>query len=204
MEIQLQELIEQIKTDGVAAAEAEAAAKLEAADTEAQRIIAEANAEAAKLLHQAKEENERMVRSGEDAIRQAGRNLLISFRESVVRELDAIIGRQVSQACAPDALVTLIPGVLQAWAANTSAEDLTVLLSSKDLAAVEESLLAALKDRMLQGVTLKADEQLSGGFRIAAKDGGAYYDFSAQAVAEMFSAYLNPKVSALLKEAGNV
>lgn len=204
MEIQLQELIEQIKTDGVAAAEAEAAAKLEAAQAEAQRIVAEANAEAAKILRQAQEENERMVKSSEDAIRQAGRNLLISFRESVNRELDAIIGRQVTEACAPEALVALIPGVVQSWAANTGAEELTVLLSSKDLAAVEESLLAALKERMLQGVTLKADEQLGGGFRIAAQDGGAYYDFSVESVAEMFSAYLNPKVAALLKEAGNV
>ena len=36
---------------------------------------------------------------------------------------------------------------------------------------------------------------------LAAKDGGAYYDYSAEAVVRMLSNYLSPKVSALMKEA---
>ena len=54
---------------------------------------------------------------------------------------------------------------------------------------------------MLSGVTLKASDQFDGGFRIAVKDGGVYYDFSSEAVADMLSNYLSPKVTALLKEA---
>ena len=45
MEIQLQELIEQIKKDGVEAAEAQAAAILDAAKAEAEKIISAAQAE---------------------------------------------------------------------------------------------------------------------------------------------------------------
>ena len=52
---------------------------------------------------------------------------------------------------------------------------------------------------MLGGVTLKANDNFDGGFRIAAKDGGAYYDYSAAAVTDMLSNYLSPKVTALLK-----
>ena len=79
MEIQLQELIDQIKKDGVEAAEAQAAAILETAKAEAEKIISDANAQADKIMADAKNENERIVKSGEDAIRQAGRILLISF-----------------------------------------------------------------------------------------------------------------------------
>ena len=79
MEIQLHELIDQIKKDGVDAAETEADAILKSAKDEAEKIISNAKAEADKIMLNAKAENERMVKSSEDAIRQAGRNLLISF-----------------------------------------------------------------------------------------------------------------------------
>ncbi len=204
MEIQLQELIEQIKANGIVAAENEAAAKLSAAETEAARIIAEAKAEAEAIVNRAREEKERFVRVSEDAIRQAGRNLMISFRESVTRELDAIVGDQVAAGCGADAVTALIPKVVEAWSAKVNADDISVLLNSDDLAAVESGLLSALKERMLSGVTLKADDSFTGGFRISVDNGRAYYDYSSDAIAEMFAAYLNPKVAALLKEADRV
>jgi V/A-type H+-transporting ATPase subunit E len=52
-----------------------------------------------------------------------------------------------------------------------------------------------------KGVELKADRNLASGFRIANKDGSAYYDFSAESAAEMLSAYLNPRLSEILKTA---
>ena len=96
MEVQLQELIEQIKKDGVAVAETEAKDIVDAAKADAEKIIAEARAQADKIMSDAKTENERTVKSGEEAIRQAGRNPLISFRESVAKEISAIIGENVS------------------------------------------------------------------------------------------------------------
>ncbi|MBQ9942297.1 MAG: hypothetical protein IJP03_04740 [Christensenellaceae bacterium] len=201
MEIQLQELIEQIKKDGVTAAEVEAKSILDAAKAEADKIVADARSQADKILADAKTENERMVRSGEDAIRQAGRNLLISFRESVARELKAVAGENVSAVFSSDALAQLIVNAVSSWAAKPDAEELTVLLNESDLARLEEALLAALKEKMLGGVTLKANDNFDGGFRIAVNEGGAYYDYSAEAVVDMLSGYLSPKVVALLKEA---
>ena len=43
----------------------------------------------------------------------------------------------------------------------------------------EEKLLAELNTKMLKGITLKASDNFDGGFRIAVKDGGAYYDYFA-------------------------
>ena len=201
MEIQLQELIEQIKKDGVAAAETEAASILQAAKEKAETILADARAERDKMLSQAQAEHARLVKSGEDAIRQAGRNLLISFRESVTRELTAIVRDNVTAVYSSDAFTQLIVRAVKGWASRPDAGDLTVILNSADLARLEETLLAELKARMLSGVTLKASDQFDGGFRIAVKDGGVYYDFSSEAVADMLSNYLSPKVTALLKEA---
>ena len=204
MEMQLQELIEKIKQDGVKTAEAEAEAILKSANEKAEKIIADAKVEAEKLVLNAKQQNERTVKSGEDAIRQAGRNLLISFRESVTKELEAILNNGVLEAYSPKNLTDLIIKVVEAWSKNTDASDISIILNSNDLKEVEGTLLSALKEKMLQGVTLKANDNFNGGFRIAVNQGQAYYDFSAEAVTDMLSAYLSPKVSALLKEAETV
>ncbi len=204
MEIQLQELIEQIKKDGVEAAESKAASIVEAAQNEAKKIIADAEAEAEKMRQQAKEENDRLVRVSEDAIRQAGRNLLISFRDSVSNELEAIVGEQIKNVYSSEAFSDLISKVVAALAENSDTEDISVLLNSKDAEALEAQLLAALKEKLLKGVTVKPNDDFNGGFRIAVNNGKAYYDFSAEEVTNMLSDYLNPRVTALMKEADGV
>ena len=201
MEIQLQDLIEQIKKDGVEVAEEKAEAIIEAAKTEADKIISNAKAEADKILASAKETNERMVTSSEDAIRQAGRNLLISFRESVSKELNAILNQNVTEVYSSEKLAELIIKVVEAWAKNPDAENIAVILNSESLNKLESVIIAGLKEKMLGGVTLKANNNFDKGFRIATNNGAAYYDYSAEAVVEMLSNYLSPKVTELLKEA---
>lgn len=201
MEMQLQELIEQIKKDGVEAAETRAEEILSSAKAEAEKIVAEARTQADKLMQNARAENERTVKSGEDALRQAGRNLLISFRESVTKELRAIVGENVNAVYASDAFVQLIVKAVEGWIEQPEAEDVSVILSSDDLKKLEESLLAEFNKKALSGVTLRANDQLDGGFRIAVNEGKAYYDYSAEAVTDMLANYLSPRVTALLKEA---
>lgn len=201
MEIQLQELIDQIKKDGVAVAETEANNIVDSAKAEAEKIIADAKAQAEKILADAKIENERMVKSSDDAIRQAGRNLLISFRESVTREMNGIVGEAVDSAYSADSLSQLVINVVESWANKPDVENIEVILNSNDVELLEKTALSSLKERISKGVTLKANDNFDGGFRIAVNDGGAYYDYSTEAVVDMMSNYLSPKVVKLLKEA---
>lgn len=201
MEIQLQEIIEQIRKDGVEAAEAQAAEILENAKKNAEKIVSDANAEAEKIILNSKIENEKNVKAGEDSIRQAARNLLISFRESVTRELNVIINDKVNAVYSSDNFVDLIIKAVEMWTGNPDADDISVMLNSDDLKKLESSLLSELKAKMLSGVTIKANDNFDGGFRIAVDNGAVYYDYSAAAVTDMLSGYLSPKVAALLKEA---
>ena len=201
MEIQLQALIDQIKRDGVEAAAVEAESVLKAAKAEAEKIIADAKSEAEKILINAKNENDRMVKSSEDAIRQAGRNLLISFRESVTKELKAIVSENVTAVYSSESFAQLVVKAVEGWANKPDADDISVILNSEDLKALEDTMLAGLKEKMTKGITLKANDNFDGGFRIAVNNGGAYYDYSSEAVVDMLSNYLSPKVTALLKEA---
>lgn len=200
MEIQLNELIDKIKKDGVDAARTEADATLAEAKSQAEEIVSQARAEADRIVSEARRECDRMTRSSEDAIRQAGRNVLISFRESVAKELERIVGEDVKAVYSSDAFSDVIVKAVENWTADPDGEDISVLLNSEDLERLEDTLNSKLKEKLEGGVTLTANDSFDGGFRIASKDGGAYYDYSAEAVTEMLSKYLSPRVTALLKE----
>ncbi len=201
MDVQLQELIEKIRKDGVESATASAGNIIDEAEKKAAAIIKEAEEKAEGIIRDAKAETARMEKASEDAISQAGRNLIISFRDGINKELSAIVAEETEKAYDKDLLKKLIPETVKAWAANPDADDLTVLLSSKDLKALGASLKTALKAKVSKGLELKADDSLTGGFRIGSRKGNAFYDFSAEEVASLFSAYLNPKTTELMKRA---
>jgi V/A-type H+-transporting ATPase subunit E len=201
MDVQLQELIDKIKKDGVATAEAEAAKVIEAAEKKAEGIVADAQEKAAEIIKNAKAETERMEKASEEAIVQAGRNMLLSFKDSLIAELDGLIQAETAKAESKDILAKLVPETVKAWAKNSDASELSVLLSEKDLKDLEKSLTAELKAEIAKGLEIKPDKTLAAGFRIGVNNGAAYYDYSAESLAEMFAAYLNPKVAALLKTA---
>lgn len=201
MEVQLQELIGQIKKQGVDAAEIEAEAILNSAKGQAEKIVSEAQQKAEHILLDARNETEKMTKASEDAIRQAGRNLLISFRESVTKELNAVIGESVSETYSAENLEKLIVNAVEGMINHSDAENISVILCEKDLKEIEDSLLSKLKERISGGVTLKPNDNFDDGFRIAVNDEGVYYDYSAEAVCDMLSNYLSPKVTRLLKEA---
>ena len=201
MDIQLQELIDKIKKDGVGEAEKKAAEILAEAEKKAQGIISDAETKAASILSSAKLETERMEKSSIDAIKQAGRNILISFRDGVAAQLSAVINRETAKAYDGGMLKTLIPETVKNWVSNGNAEDISVLLSPKDLETLEAGFKAALKDEISRGLVIKSDDSIDSGFKIGVDNGAAYYDFSSEAVAQMFATYLNPKTALIMKEA---
>lgn len=199
MDEQLQVLIDKIKRDGVASAEAESKKIISEAEKKAESIIEEAQNKAAEIIKNAKLETERMEKASEEAIVQAGRNMLLSFKDSLINELDGLIQSETANAVSKDVLAKLVPETVKAWTKNVDASELSVLLNEKDLNDLENSLTSELKAEISKGLEIKPDKTLSAGFRIGVKNGAAYYDYSAESLAEMFAAYLNPKVAGLLK-----
>jgi len=201
MDVQLQELIDKIKKDGVGAAEASAQAIIADAEKRAEAIVAEAERKAAENEKKAEAEAERLEKASIDAIKQAARNTILSFRDGINAELSALIQAETAKSYDDKLLKTLIPEVVKEWVKNPEASSISVLLSEKDTAALSGSLSAALKSEIAKGLEIKSDSSLEAGFRISTKDGAAFYDFSAESVAALFSAYLNPKTAQIMKDA---
>ena len=199
MEIQLQELIDKIKKDGIESASTEAARVKREAESESARIIAAAQKEAAEIISRAKQDAERSERAGKAALEQASRNLILAFKGEIQALLDKLIGQATGAAYGEDTLKAALPEILKAWVSKGSGDALNLLLPEAELKKLQswfnEKLIAEIKN----GVELKSDRNLGAGFRIANKDGSAYYDFSAESVAQLLSAYLNPRLAEILK-----
>jgi len=199
MEIQLQELIDKIKKDGIESASEEAAKIKQEAQAEAARIIAAAQKEGADILARAKLEAEKAEKSGKAALEQASRNLILAFRLEIQALLDKIVTQAAASAYSGDTLKAILPGLLKAWVSGSGSDSIDLLLSAADLEKLRSWAAGAMAEELKKGLELKSDRNLGAGFRIANKDGSAYYDFSAESVAELLSAYLNPQLAALLK-----
>jgi V/A-type H+-transporting ATPase subunit E len=198
VDIQVQELIDKIKKDGIETATAEADKIRQGAEAEAARLLDAARKEAAEIVGKAAEDAGRSEKAGVAALEQASRNLLLVFRDEVQALLDRLVREQVKESLNDDVLKKAIPEVLGAWGPKEQGS-LDVLLSPASLSKVEAFFNTKLSAALKKGLTLGEDSGLAGGFRIANRDGSAYYDFSADSVAGMFCAYLNPRLAEILR-----
>lgn len=198
MEVQVKELIEKIKNDGVKTAEADAAKIIKDAEAKAEEIISKAKKEAAQTAVKAKEDAEKAEQSGKAALKQAGRDLILNLQSRITTLFDKVLKNEVAVAMDEKVMGEIISTLISSWKGDVS--DLAVLLSEKDYVKVENALKSKLSDQIQKGFEVKASKSLDAGFLVSVKDGSAYYNFSADGIAEVLSEYLNPRISSLLKE----
>ena len=199
MEIQLQELIDKIKKDGIESASKETTRLKQEAEAEARIIVENARKEAADIVSKSKQEADQLGKAGLAALEQASRNLLLVFKSEIQGLLDRITVDAVSASYSIDVIKGILPDLIKNWAAKNT-DSLSILLSEDDLKKLDSAFKAKLTATLKGGVELKSDKNLGSGFHIVEKDGSAFYDFSAEAVAAMISAYLNPKLAETIKK----
>jgi len=198
MEIQLQELIDRIKKDGIEAASEEAAALKREAEKEAAKIVAASQKEAADIINRGKADAERSEKAGKAALEQADRNLVLAFKGEIQALLDRLVSNAVASAYGEDTLKAILPELFKKWGSKDGGDSLNLLLPEASLDKLKAWAQSALVEELKKGVELKSDRNLGKGFRIANKDGSAYYDFSSESVSELLSAYLNPHLAEIL------
>ena len=198
MEIQLDKLIEKIKKEGIEQAKAEAAKIKSEAEASASAIVKEAKDKADAIIVGAEEEAKRSEKAGIAALEQASRNLVLSFKGEIQGLLDLLTKKAVASSYSLDVVKDVLPKLISNWG-SMNTDSLTVLLSEDDLKILDQAFVTGLQSSLKEGVELKGVKKLDKGFHIMEKDGGAFYDFSAESVANMLSAYLNPKLSEILK-----
>ena len=199
MEVQLQELIEKIKTEGIGNANKERENIVNQAKAEAEDIIKKAKKEAGALVKEAEKEAARLEQSAISAVQQAARDLMIKVRKNVEEIFDSLIQRESKEALTSKAVEKAIVDLVKNWKAS-DVNELEILIAD-DSRSLEAGLKSALSVELKKGLEVKVSKDLSGGFRISFKDGSAFYDFSDEEIAASIAHFLNPRFAEWVKNA---
>lgn len=199
---ELQGLLDRIRSEGVERAEAEAARIIAQAEARAVGIVAEAEEQAAALRRSAEADAVAAAERGQTALEQAGRDFLLSLEKSVEAVLRETLCETVAEALTPGVMTEILVRLADAYAAHDMNESrVDVLLSPEDRDAVGAIVLEKYRDLVRQGLTLRPDERVDGGFKVSFVDYHLYHDFSAEALAEALAPVLKPPLCDIVKRA---
>jgi V/A-type H+/Na+-transporting ATPase subunit E len=201
METQLQDIITRIHDEGVKGAEERAHAIIQHAEKQAQEQVRKARSEAEQIIKDAKQESAQLRSAGEAALQQAGRDLVLSVQKQLEALFNTVMAEAAGEALSSDEMARVIAGLVEKWY-EVEQDDLTVLVPENDRDALEKTLRDRLGKKARAGVTIQPVRSMTTGFRIASRDGASYYDVTDGTLTELLSAYLNPRLTEIMRNAG--
>lgn len=193
----LKNLIEKIQKEGVQEAEAKAAAIEAEARRRAEAIVNDASQKAKRAAEEAQADIQKKQESTHAALKQTGRDLLLSLKQQIIALLEAVTSREVGQALTPEAMSSLIVELIKN-SAKRGDEDIVVTMSKHDAEKLKAGLLHHLKESLKHGLELRSSEDVRSGFRISFDGGKSHFDFTERELADYISAYLKPALRDIL------
>jgi len=199
-DVQLKELIDTIQRDGVDKSRRESEALLQQARAQAEGIVADARAQAEALLAKARQDQEQLERSGRESLQQASRDLILKVRRQLEAVFAALLKEKAKAALGDREIAAAIAAMIANWTPERQ-ERIEVLLPAERFEAMARALRQALASRIAAGIEIRAAADVVDGFRVAEKNGQAYYDFSAASIAENLAVFLNPAMARIVAAA---
>lgn len=175
MEIQIQDLVQSIKRDGVEEAKKAADTIIAAAKAQAAEIVASSKVEAAKNVESAKREME----STRALIAQAERDALLSVKKNLGLMLEGILSKKVSSLSE----ASLAKLVLAAINGDDPAK------YTVEIDEAKSAITGELASEISKGLVIKPVKGHSG-LKLSCKDGSGFYDFSDEEIAALLKPFL--------------
>lgn len=199
MDVQLKELIEKIKSEGVRTAEDQAAEIIRKAEQKAEVIISDAESMAKTARDKASADAARFEATGNEALKQSSRDLIISTNKKLEEIFGRLLKNEVDEVLKGSFLESVIMTVVKNW--KNDLEDMSVLLPENELKKLESGLKTKISKEIKGSLEIKPLSGIDSGFRVSSKDGSAYFDFTGEGISGLLSQLLNPKIASLLQEA---
>lgn len=198
MELQVQELLDKIKSEGVDVARAEAGKIIAHAEGKAKAIVSEAEKDVAELVAGARLRIDSMEKASRLALIQASRDVILALKGKVEAFLREAILTSTAEVMDAAFISKLLPTLLQSMAGETTG-DLAVLLPPETLRTLDGALANRLSRELGKGVHFKPFNGIDAGFRVAVENTAAQYDFSADSVAEILASRVNARLGECVK-----
>jgi len=180
MEIQIQDLVESIKKEGIDNANKEAEAIIASAKARADEIVSKAAAEAKSMKDAAVREIDILKESAAAGAQQAKRDAVLSFKAEIQKQYEKLLSENVSSSLKGDALAKLIQTAL-------TGEDVSKY--AVELSEVSADLKSKLSEEIKNGLEIRPVKNIKAGFRLAEKDGSGYFDCSDEEITSMLMPY---------------
>ena len=196
----VQDLIRKIKTEGLEAGRQKSQEIEQEAQKKAEALIAQAQADAEKIIAGARAEQEKIEQASRASLGQAARDTVLALRETINDLLMKIIRQDVREALGKEQMTALIVELSKQFISGASARDtVEVGLKEDDRAALENSLVSKLQKEIKAGVSIRTEDDLTGGFTISFDQGKSCFDFSEETMVTYLSRYVNQYVAGLMK-----
>jgi V/A-type H+/Na+-transporting ATPase subunit E len=201
MEVQLQELIDKIKDNGVKAANTEKNRIISDAEKKAKEIIAAAEQKAKDLESQAGENAVLSEKRSREALQLASRDLILNISTKITNLFNEILLSEAAKALDAKVLGQLITAAINNIGKDGSFE---IALSESDAKNFGDALKSQLASVAKGGITIKPTRTVDAGFRLVEANGAISYDFTNAVIAENLAAYVNPKLAEDIKKAAGL
>jgi len=195
MDVKLDDLINQIKSEGVEEAQKEANQIVKDAREKADSIVKEAEKEAAEIKENAEKEAEKIQTNGEAALRQAERDTILTTKEKLIEMFDNVFKDLVKEKLETKVVADLIKKVVKQLGEENEYE---MEVNDQEIEKLRKAVFSKSKDKLKDTVTITPDKSVSAGFKIGLKGEDVFYDLTEEGIAEFLKTFLNPSIREIL------
>lgn len=196
MELQIQDLVNSIKKNGIAEADKKAAQIIAEAQAKADDLIANANKEAKRIAEHTQKEVAIATQSGKAAIEQASRDVTLSLKKSLTAQFERLLENAVTKTLTSKEIVNLIVQVVKLNLLKT--DETIVALKEDEKTKLIDSLKVDLADELKKGLEIKVVATSDVGFKLVSKKDGSYFDFSSEEVTRLLKPFLNDALNEII------
>ena len=198
---ELQHLIERIRKEGVESGEKAAESLVAEAKQKAAKIVADAQKQAKDMVAKAEADSAAFAERGQATLRQSARDLLISIGGSVGDVVAGIVDAQVGAALTPDLMAQMLLKLADAYAKDGAEGGIVAMLGEADAAAVKAAFAKEYQGKLAAGIQIESRKEIFKGFRVGAKGGQVFHDFTKEAIADSLANFLRPELAQIVKKA---
>lgn len=209
----VEELIERLREQGVAAGRSQADELLEQARRRAEQRLNEARREAEEIVQHARAEASKAQQAGEEAVQLAVRDAVLRLKSELVERFADRVRRLVTRELEDQVFLRQLILEVAGRAAPPTDQDARILLP-KDVVGLEQLrrnpeevkegtlshfVVTVTKELLREGIEIGARDDEAGGIRIQLDGDDLEIDLTDRAVADLLLRHLVPRFRAMME-----
>jgi V/A-type H+-transporting ATPase subunit E len=195
---ELQGLLNRIRKEGLEQAAGEKEDILRQAKAEAKATIDQAKSEAERLVAAARQEAKLLREKGEQSLKQAARDVLLSLRDQLENRVVEVARSLAGEACSPATVAEIVATLASSYLEAEQEGRLELQIPPAQAEALRAALAARLGQDLAERCDLAPVPGLGAGFRLVFSGQDIAYDFSDASLAETMASFLTPRLAAMV------